>query len=92
MARKPRACPIGVAQHIVQRGNNRQICFGDESDFAAYAHWLGESAERWGVALHAWVFMTLSTLPLAMPHRAWRTIGHCSLRTSMMGWSPGSDA
>lgn len=70
MARKPRACPAGVAQHIVQRGNNRQICFGDEADFAAYAHWLREANRRWGVALHAWVFMTNHVHLLATPGRA----------------------
>jgi hypothetical protein len=25
-----RICPIGIAQYIIQRGNNRQICFGSE--------------------------------------------------------------
>lgn len=48
MPRKPRVCPAGGARHIIQRGNNRQVCFGDESDFAAYAHWLREAAKRWG--------------------------------------------
>jgi putative transposase len=27
---------MGMAQHIIQRGNNRQICFGSEQDFFAY--------------------------------------------------------
>jgi hypothetical protein len=31
MARRPRYCPAGIAQHIVQRGNNRQICFVDNA-------------------------------------------------------------
>ncbi|MFT6989916.1 MAG: putative transposase [Paraglaciecola sp.] len=26
MGRLPRICPIGIAQHIIQRGYNRQIC------------------------------------------------------------------
>jgi len=60
-------CPVGVAQHIVQRGNNRQICFGDEADRAAYAHWLREAAERWNVAVHAWVFMSNHVHLLATP-------------------------
>ena len=58
MARRARACPAGVAQHLIQRGNNRQPCFGGREDFAAYAHWLAEAAKRFGVAVHAWVFMT----------------------------------
>ncbi|WP_127475381.1 transposase [Sulfurivermis fontis] len=58
MARLPRICPIGIPQHVIQRGNNRQPCFADERDFAAYADWLGEAARKCGVAVHAWVFMT----------------------------------
>ena len=27
MPRLARVGPIGVAQHIIQRGNNRQVCF-----------------------------------------------------------------
>ena len=58
MARLPRFCPSGLAQHIVQRGNNRDICFACDEDFSAYAHWLYEYAEKFEVAVHAWVFMT----------------------------------
>ena len=53
MARRNRACPAGVAQHLIQRGNNRQPCFVRDEDFAAYAHWLREAAERFEVAVHA---------------------------------------
>lgn len=38
MARRNRACPAGVAQHLTQRGNNWQPCCGKSEDFAAYAH------------------------------------------------------
>ena len=58
MARLPRLFINGVAQHIVQRGNNRQVCFASDQDFAAYAYWLHEAAEKFNVAIHAWVFMT----------------------------------
>ena len=58
MARMPRLNVLGIPQHIIQRGNNRQPCFGSEQDFAAYAHWLKEGAEKYQVAIHAWVFMT----------------------------------
>jgi putative transposase len=58
MARRNRACPAGVAQHLIQRGNNRQNCFTGDEDFAAYAERLREAAARFGVAVHAWVFMT----------------------------------
>ena len=67
MARRNRACPEGVPQHLIQRGNNRQPCFGGTADFAAYAHWLREAAERFDVAVHAWVLMTNHVHLLATP-------------------------
>lgn len=58
MARKLRFIPAGIPQHIIQRGNNRQICFGAEEDFKAYLHWLREYARKYEVSIHAWVLMT----------------------------------
>lgn len=58
MARLPRVHLAGVPEHIIQRGNNRQVCFADDEDFAAYAHWLKTYSEAFGVHIHAWVFMT----------------------------------
>ena len=58
MPRKPRANPIGVPQHIIQRGNNRQACFTSEPDFIAYTGWLKDYAKKYQVEIHAWVFMT----------------------------------
>jgi putative transposase len=58
MARKLRFLPMGIPQHIVQRGNNRQICFGSEEDFKAYLHWLKVYSEKYNVSIHAWVLMT----------------------------------
>jgi len=40
MPRKPRVSPIGIPQHIIQRGNNRQACFTSVQDFKAYDGWL----------------------------------------------------
>ncbi len=45
MARLKRICPVGVAQHIIQRGNNKQVCFCCEGDFVVYAHYLHDSKE-----------------------------------------------
>jgi putative transposase len=44
--------------HLIQRGNNRQVCFGSAEDHAVYAKWLDEYARESRVAVHAWVFMT----------------------------------
>ncbi len=53
MARLPRLCPPGIPQHVIQRGNNRSICFADEQDFSAYANWLKEYSLKFHVAVHA---------------------------------------
>ena len=58
MARLPRLCLPGIPQHIIQRGNNRQICFGSDDDMSAYAYWLEKYSLKYNVAIHAWVFMT----------------------------------
>jgi putative transposase len=39
MSRLPRICPIGIAKHIIQRGNSRQICFDCEQFFLLM--WVG---------------------------------------------------
>ncbi len=67
MARLPRFCPSGIPQHIVQRGNNRNICFAGEKDLAVYANWLNEYASKFDLAIHAWVFMTNHVHLLATP-------------------------
>ncbi len=58
MPRQPRYCPAGMPVHVVQRGVNRQVIFTSDVDIAAYANWLRDSAEKYQVAIHAWVFMT----------------------------------
>ena len=35
MARLPRLNLPNIPQHVVQRGNNRQVCFFNETDYAA---------------------------------------------------------
>lgn len=58
MPRRARFCPAGYPVHLIQRGNDRQAIFTCDADLAAYAHWLVEGAERFGVSVHGWVFMT----------------------------------
>ena len=58
MARLPRISPIGIPQHVIQRGNNRQVCFCRDEDYAANSGWLREYAVQYQVQVHAWVFMT----------------------------------
>ncbi len=58
MPRKQRFFLPGVPAHLVQRGNNRQAVFYDDSDYRAYLGWLVEGAQRYGCAIHAYVLMT----------------------------------
>lgn len=58
MARLPRFDLPNVAQHIVQRGNDRQACFARDGDYERYLQELGEAALRFDCALHAYVLMT----------------------------------
>ncbi len=68
MARLSRVSPIGVPQHIVQRGNNRQVCFASDEDMKAYLNWLKEFSKKYLVDVHAWVLMTNHIHILCTPY------------------------
>lgn len=69
MARLQRFTPVGTPQHIIQRGNNRQVCFVCEQDMAFYAHLLEEYSKKFNVSIHAWVFMTNHVHFLLTPNK-----------------------
>ena len=69
MARLPRIELEGVPQHVIQRGNNRQVCFASEENFSAYANWLKEYADKFEVDVHAWVLMTNHVHLLCTPNQ-----------------------
>jgi len=58
MARKPRFNLIGIPQHVLQRGNNRQPCFYAVEDYRKFLDELQGSAEKYGCLIHAYVLMT----------------------------------
>ncbi len=68
MARLKRVAPVGVPQHIIQRGNNHQLCFGNEDDMKAYLNWLKEFSKKSKVSVHAWVLMTNHVHLLCTPN------------------------
>src|SRR3990172_6752399 len=70
MPRLPRLDPVGIPQHVIQRGNNRQVCFSSDEDLAVYAHWLCKYANQHAVHIHAWVFMTNHVHLLVTPWRS----------------------
>ena len=67
MARRPRFNIPGVAQHVIQRGNNRTACFFAESDYAMYLECLVEAAKKFGCLIHAYVLMTNHVHMLVTP-------------------------
>jgi putative transposase len=67
MARLPRIDLPGIAQHIVQRGVDRQPCFAAPSDHAGFLRELGEAALKHGCEIHAYVLMTNHVHLLATP-------------------------
>jgi len=70
MPRKRRFFLPAVPVHVVQRGNNRQAVFFDESDYRVYLSWLAEAAEGHGCAVHAYVLMTNHVHLLMTPAEA----------------------
>ena len=58
MARLPRLNLAGIPQHVVQRGNNRQVSFFAEQDDVVYLDKLKDYAKKYQVNVHAFVLMT----------------------------------
>ena len=57
MARLPRLTLGGQLHHVIQRGNNRQPIFSTATDHAHLLALMDESAQRFGVAVHAYVLL-----------------------------------
>lgn len=70
MARLPRLTVPGYPHHIIQRGNNRQAIFSSAADYRMLLSLLDENAQKFGVALHAYVLMSNHFHLLATPGTA----------------------
>jgi putative transposase len=57
MARQRRLELPGVPLHVIQRGNNRGLCFLGDTDRRLYLRCLGEAATKHQCAIHAYVLM-----------------------------------
>lgn len=77
MPRLPRFDLPGYPLHVVQRGNNRQAVFFEDSDYRAYLEWLGPGARQYGVAVRAWCLMIKHVHLLVTPRERY------SARTGM---------
>ena len=69
MPRRARLTLSGIPWHIIQRGNNRSVCFHAEADYQFYLHTLHEFADKFGCAVHAYVLMTNHVHLLLTPAR-----------------------
>ena len=70
MARLPRLTLLGYPHHIIQRGNNRQAIFASQADYQTLLNLLLENAQKFKVAIHAYVLMTNHFHLLATPETA----------------------
>ena len=58
MPRKPRFNLVGLPQHVIQRGNNREPCFFSDQDYRRYLEALEEVAGKYDCRIHSYVLMT----------------------------------
>ena len=65
MPRKPRFFVAGIANHVIQRGNNKEAVFFEEEDYRKYLTILNEASTKQGIKIHAYVLMTNHTHLLA---------------------------
>lgn len=70
MARLPRLTLPGYPHHVIQRGNNRQAIFASPADYQALLDLLRVNADKFSVAIHAYVLMTNHFHLLATPQTA----------------------
>ena len=67
MARLPRYVLPGQPQHIIQRGNNGQAIFTSDEDFELFRNAVVHASEQYGLAIHAYVWMSNHIHLLATP-------------------------
>jgi len=67
MARQPRLALPDVALHIIQRGNNRGMCFSGDTDYLCYLAYLRRFSQKYRCMVHAYCLMTNHVHILATP-------------------------
>lgn len=68
MARQSRFVLPGQPQHIIQRGNNRDVIFVCDGDYQFYLEKLMEACRKHGCDINAYVLMTNHVHLLMTPH------------------------
>jgi putative transposase len=69
MARLARFMVPGQPQHLIQRGNNRDVTFAAADDYLFFLDRLRQSSERHRCDIHAYVLMTNHVHLLMTPHK-----------------------
>jgi putative transposase len=70
MSRRPRFVLPGVAQHVTQRGNNRQAVFLSTEDRRLYLELITRHAQRHGLRILGYCMMTNHVHLVVVPERA----------------------
>jgi putative transposase len=70
MARLPRVVVLDVAHHVTQRGNARQVIFGEDTDRRTYLELLRQYSELYGLSLLGYCLMSNHVHLIAIPHAA----------------------
>ena len=83
MARLPRLTLPGHLHHVILRGNNRQPIFHGAEDFQALLALLVDNAQKYAVAVHAYVLMDNHFHLLVTP------ASHDGLPQMMQVWDAG---
>jgi putative transposase len=76
MVRPARILLPNTPLHLVQRGNNRGICFHYRSDAKCYLEFLDEARQEYAVDVHAYVLMSNHVHLLATPRKDPHGISH----------------
>ena len=69
MARLPRFNIVGLAQHVIIRGNNREPIFYSDEDYLFYLEKLQQACVKHECELHAYVLMTNYVHLLITPNK-----------------------
>lgn len=67
MPRRLRIVIPGLAHHITQRGNNRQIVFDENIDYLKYCHWISKYSLLCGLDILAYCLMPNHVHFIAIP-------------------------
>lgn len=70
MPRRARSDVPGLPYHLVQRGNNREVCFIEPENYQFYLELWRQMARRYLVQVHAFCLMTNHIHVLATPEKA----------------------